>query len=341
MKDTSPSLPEWKDLYAAAVEFRDLGPWEWMYDSDLFGVRNPQNGEIGYCCVMGNLGEHFALGVYLGTEGLDGYIRIQSGTIDAAKEALLHYQKCLMASFEDREYLDKQDLAVIKSLGLKFRGRNIWPLFRSYLPDYHPWFLTSDEARFLLVALRQAIDVVQRYRDNPKLLTPPRRGQFLVRVPDEHGAQWHDEWLAPDPWQPAVNAVLVDELRIKRIRQSVTKRAGVWEADFFAAPSPIQEHKDERPYYPYMSLWVEQRTGMVLPPQMAAADVFPQEALGHFLSLIEQAQFMPQEVHVGTQDAFELLEPVTKRLGIKLRRTKRLEMLEEARESLMGFMDRL
>jgi hypothetical protein len=49
---------------------------------------------------------------------------------------------------------------------------------------------------------------------------------------------------------------------------------------------------------------------------------------------------MPQEVHVGTQDAFELLEPVTKRLGIKLRRTKRLEMLEEARESLMGFMDR-
>jgi len=46
------SLPEWKKLYDSAIEFKKLGAWEWMYDSDLFGVKNPENGEIGYCCIL-------------------------------------------------------------------------------------------------------------------------------------------------------------------------------------------------------------------------------------------------------------------------------------------------
>src|SRR5262245_61780771 len=175
INDPSPSQPDWQALYPAAVAFRDLAPWEWMYDSDLFGVQNPASGEIGYCCVMGNLGEHYALGVYLGSEGLAGYRKIESGELYPPNAtALLHYQRCLMASFEDREYLDRQDLSVIKALGLKFRGRSAWPLFRSYRPDYHPWFVTADEARFLSVALEQATNVARHFGEDANLLTPPR-----------------------------------------------------------------------------------------------------------------------------------------------------------------------
>ena len=51
--DQSPSLQEWKSLYKAAIEFKKLAPWSWMYDTDIFGVKDPVSGKIGYCCIMG------------------------------------------------------------------------------------------------------------------------------------------------------------------------------------------------------------------------------------------------------------------------------------------------
>jgi hypothetical protein len=185
MKDQSPSSSEWIALYQAAADFKRAAPWEWMYDSDLFGVQNPANGEVGYCCIMGNLGEHYALGVYLGTEGLAGYLYIQSGAAESPDMSVLYIQKCLMASYEYRDMLEQRDRALIKELGLKFRGRNAWPLFRSYYPGYHPWLLTSAEARFLTIALEQAANVALRYRDDRLLLSPPREGQYFVRVPEQ------------------------------------------------------------------------------------------------------------------------------------------------------------
>jgi len=55
MPEQAPSLEEWKGLYEAAVRLRELAPWEWMYDSDIFGVKNPYTGEVGYCCVLGRV----------------------------------------------------------------------------------------------------------------------------------------------------------------------------------------------------------------------------------------------------------------------------------------------
>ncbi len=120
--DLSPSLQEWNKLYTAAIELKEIGPWDWMSDSDLVGVKNPQNGEIGYCSVLGALGEFLGLAVYLGLEGLEVCERIRSGDIAPQDPEVDFVQKCLLASFQDRKSLEKKDLDVIRQLGLKFRG---------------------------------------------------------------------------------------------------------------------------------------------------------------------------------------------------------------------------
>lgn len=61
MKESAPSTWGWSDLYQASKEFKEVGSWNWMLDSDIFGVQNPSTGEIGYCCILGNPSEVFAL----------------------------------------------------------------------------------------------------------------------------------------------------------------------------------------------------------------------------------------------------------------------------------------
>jgi hypothetical protein len=238
-KDLTPM----KRLYAAAESFRKLAPWEWMDDDRIFGVKNPETGVIDYCGVLGGLGEVFALVVYEGSEGLQGYLKLLSGELGEAGPHVAEYQRALMASFDDRRDLAPEDLAVIRSLNLKFRGKNSWPLFRHYLPGYLPWFVTAPQARTLANCLEQALDVLPRYRDNPDLLQDPESGRHLVRVFESQEGRdgWRDEILpAPSPAKDSSSAFAVplDEVGIARIRRQQKKRSGVWEIGYcYAAHS--------------------------------------------------------------------------------------------------------
>jgi len=48
-----PTIIEWKNLFAAGKRFKQHEYWKYMWDADVFGVKNPETGKIGYCCVMG------------------------------------------------------------------------------------------------------------------------------------------------------------------------------------------------------------------------------------------------------------------------------------------------
>ncbi len=343
MSKSSPSLQEWKDLYGAAEEFKKIRCWNWMLDSDVFGVKNPANGEIGYCCVMGRLGEYFGLAAYLGTEGLKGYLKLQSGEIPGSDIEKLMLQKCLMASFEDRARLQKPDLEVIKKLGLKFRGRNEWPLFRSFLPGYQPWYLTGEEARFLTFILQQAVEVALRFKENPDMLVPPDWDYFFVRVAEKERDEWRwrDEWLKPSPpieEEEEIIAEPVDESRLEGIKETARRQQRAWEIDFFYFISGVREGKG-RPYYPYVFLWADHRSGFI--PHFSlikpSKPEYRAEFLGEFLNSIENTGVIPAKILVKKEELFKLLEPVTSELSIELKQVRRLKEIEQARAEMFEF----
>jgi hypothetical protein len=89
-----------------------------------------------------------------------------------------------MGSFEERQILAKEDLAIIQALSLKYRGHNQWPLFRSYEPGFYPWFLEASQCRFLTRIFTQALNVSLRKRGNPKILGDPSQYHYLIRKPN-------------------------------------------------------------------------------------------------------------------------------------------------------------
>jgi len=343
MKETAPTKTDWQALYQAALEFKEIEAWTWMYDSDVFGVQDPASGEIGYCCIMGSLGEMFALALYLGSEGLESYMRVASEPPLDPSEAFeeLMLQKCLMASFANREELTKEDRQVIKRLGLKFRGRNAWPLFRSYRPAYHPWYITADEARFLTLALQQAKEVCLRFKEDPALFDPPNDELWFVRVPEEtkEGLSWRDAWLEPALLEEEeLPDVPVDELRLARLKKAAQPMEAIWEMDFFLAPSAVQDNKGERPHYPYLTMIVDHGSGFIFGTDLASPEAYLAEFPWRFITLAERLKKLPTELWVKREDTYDLLEPLTSRLGVELYLVDDLESLEDARTALWRFM---
>ena len=336
MQDPQPSLQEWHALYRAAIDFWQIQPWHWVNDTDLLGVKNPEDGEIGYCCVVGALGEFLGVVVYLGTEGLESYLRIQKS--ESPEEDVLSTGRCLVASFEDRKSLQKPDHEVIKKLGLKFRGAKSWPLFRSYEPGYYPWYLSQPQVRFLALALRQAAEVSLRIKVNRDLLNNSEKVQYLVRVPEQRGSElrWKDEWLSPAPLERAkYEAPVPDEIRLQRIKKKGLRPAGIWEVDFFQFPAPIQE--GGRPFFPLCLLIVDQDSGFVFETHLESKDRHRPEFLNQMLKVIEENAYLPQEIWVKREEVLQLFEALVSRLGLKMKQVKRLKQVEYAKKSMNSY----
>ena len=138
LAEPQPTLEEWRALYTAALAFRDLACWQWMYDSDVFGVQDPETGIIGYCCVMGNLGKMLALGVYPGEAALATLDALRNRTEEPPDPTILHDQDCLMTSFGERGLLTDRDHQLFKQLGLTFRGKTAWPWLRKFSAGLFP-----------------------------------------------------------------------------------------------------------------------------------------------------------------------------------------------------------
>ena len=342
MPTGSPSLAEWKALYDAALEFKSIGCWDWMHDSMLFGVQDPETGDVGYCCVLGANGEVFALNVYLGAEGLDGYIRMATARTPAKDPGILCSQLCLMASFEDRPALNKRDQDVIRSLGLKFRGRNAWPQFREYRPGCLPWYLTKPQARFLTVALEQAKDVALRIRDDMELPLRGPEGTMLVRAlrVTKSGAQWKDEYVEPEPPPPVIVDMAIDGPRLDKLQRDRLQKAGTWEVEYTYHLEPVQDHPSQRPYFPRALTCAESSSGIILDMHLFGFGSSIADARNRLMHTMEKYKSIPEVFLVKRPEAHNMLAPVATKLSIEVKKAKRLKGVEEMFKEFERFLRR-
>jgi hypothetical protein len=354
----------WKSLYDAADAFREIACWEWMSDSDLFGVQNPESGEIGYCCVLGELGEVYGLVSYLGNLGLEQHHKIQSGKLHAGAPDFAGSQSCLTAWFGGRGDLDNTDLKVVKDLGLKFRGRDTWPQFRSMQPGYVPWYLSESEAKFLTLCLEQARQVALDFEKDPELLDPPGKNLYLVRVPTETTAahspdlslsshqpmlfadaiqssvhEWNSQWLSAAPRvKTVVKAFPLDEIRLQRIKKTSQEHNGAWEIDAFFTPQPAAG--DDRPFFPYVFLCADQDSGFIFSTVVAEPSDWETKFPKVFLESIEKHRLFPNKLWFRKEELRDLFAPLATHLGIKVEFTKKLPAVDRAKRELLKFMER-
>ncbi|HEV2663276.1 MAG TPA: hypothetical protein VG324_00075 [Blastocatellia bacterium] len=348
MSEKEPTAEEWGKLYAAAGRVKEMAPWAWMMEDEVFGVRNPERDEVGFVSVMGAGGEHFAVALYQGAGALYDFLALSEAAGDGrpdgvGAERVLEIPQ-LQASFEDRGHLQKEDRDTIKKLGLKFRGANSWPLFRNYAPGMFPWFLTSSEARFLTTALEQLLDVAPRVRDDEDVLYGEDDNDFLVRVPRVENARlvWEDKIMrVPEPELKEATPAPLDPQLLESLKQ-LPEVTNVIEIELTMLPMPVREKK-ARPFFPYLLMLVDESSGVILGNDMlqpmpsldAMRAEFPTKVAEHLMQLGAR----PLKIAVRTETTARSLAPLAEELGIRIKLSPSLPALDEAME-FMGRMFR-
>lgn len=318
MEYISPTLEEWRLLFEAGENFKKAACWNWMDNTDIFGVKCPDTGKIYYCSIMGGGGTHFGLAAYRGTPGLNTFLKMLDGEISHSD--VVYEQNCLSCSFEDREMLAKEDLQVIKLLEFKFRGRNQWPQFRDYTPGWYPWFINSSQCRTLTHILRQAVEISMRCLKDKN--TVYRKGsRLLVRVMHENDngiPAWIDSYLEPEPFDVKLAVFrLQDEMLVRKLKTTKADVNFKVEADIFYLPEPVKD--GERPYYPVVCAVMDCSSGILVAQEMAAnikdeGHVF----LSALLEMITESGHKPSDLFVSKPEARALFSGLCEQIGIHL-----------------------
>ncbi len=348
MKQEQPTQAEWRSLFDVSARVKELAPWEWMMEDEVFGVRDDEAGVTGFVSVMGAGGEHFAIALYPDPAALFAFLDLhdlgnEEGADDDPQTAMRVLELPQMqVAFEDNDQLNKEDKALIKKLGLKFRGANAWPQFRSYAPGLFPWYLTKAEVRRLTVALGQLLDVAPRCRADEDLLAPSEDGTvFLVRVPSANG--WEDQTLTIEEPEPEPLHFEVDPQAFAQVKE-LPRVTNVIEIELAMLPSPVKDKKIERPYFPYILTLAEAQSGQIvgnemlqpLPSLDAMYAKAPQSLLGTFLRL----GVLPELVRVRNPLLAELLAPLAEELGFKVAAVRRLPAIDEFMDGMGQMLGR-
>lgn len=335
-----PNKSDWEALYAAAIMFKEAAPWEWMDNEDICAVENPEDAEVGYYSILGSGGEEFGLGMFVGEDGYQRYMKVISGEIEPEDFEESIMARSISMLLVDRDVLQKKDYDIIRSLGLRFRGKNAWPFFRSQRPGYVPWFLDKSEAHFLTVALHQALEAANEVRNGTlDLWVLQRENRVLTRC--YRNGRWLGEWRnAPTPSQQKEEHVEsidpVKEAELHLFSNQASKTNAVWELDIFMLPIPIAS-ESKRYYFPICLLVVETKLGLVIGVNLTKPWLLTAEKQAEVIQIIRKVNQIPSKIRVKSNKVRRIVEPITSILGIKLR-VGPLPMLEQAKASISEHM---
>jgi len=330
------SLEEWRALYQSAAVYRTAAPWRCLGDTDLFALENPADGSFGYCSVLGMADEEFGLAVFLGDEGLTAYRGMMSEDLDTDGLAILDSLRSLSATFVDRPYIEPRDRRVIDELGLKFRGRNAWPLFRSQQPGYLPWSLERDEVLFLDCSLRAAIAAAEFVQSGDLSLDELGIGSGRIVALGHDGGNWRREWRMLPPEREPEPLPPVDELSLRRLSEKPRRRE-TWEAAFSVLPAGIGNPTSRQQYV--SALLAVDGDGMILALKVMEPGSSDAERQAEFAGVLEAAPALPATIRVPTAQTRRVLQQLADGLKLKLV-VGGTPQLDEAMGGLLDYLAR-
>ena len=340
-------------MYDLAFQYKKNKLWKKLYDTDIFAVRFA-DGTIGYCCVMGMIGECNAVALYPDAKAFQSYRKI-SGLSPVQFRSESDYQEflismdCLQCAFDSKDSLSDDDLkevrAYTKKHGITLRGPNAFPQFVSYRPYHYPWSVThtADQQR-ICEALEacNALSELLENRHKSEIGLDDRMirasGQILLLEKNGDSYAVARTEIPPELPESHPSPAVPNDLTAARIKRM--KKHGTLECEVIRMPEPVQTDPDQVPYYPVVLMGVDRDSGYLYPLKpVVDFEEHPEALLDAFAQSILEVDGCPKSIVVNDDRTYALLQNLCAAVGIKLVLTDEdLDSLEEAKDGLFAAM---
>lgn len=327
-------------LYELAFEYKKTKLWKILWDSELFAVKLSKD-RIGYISIMGYLGEHCALGLYIEEEGMNSLWNLMNayefyGSPFEYQENLTN-QNSLQCVFEGKDDLSEEERESAKSYarahGIRISGKNAYPHFLKYQPGCYPWHLdTEEEQEDLCEALAAAIEVARKLEGKmPSALELERIDNGIQEIPllerKDGGYVWKKTKLpqaSPASWPKPFSCNEIGIAALKKIKKTDT-----WECEILQYTEPVQNNPEEAPFFPILFMAVNADRDYILPVEpVRNYRENPEELLNYFIDSLLREKLCPKKMHVRDERTYDFAEIFCSKLKIPLSIEEDLPVLD-------------
>lgn len=333
-----------KKMYDLAFQYCETRIWEHLHEDQLFAVQLTGK-EIGYCCVLGNLGQHIALGLYVGDAGYHSYRMLH----DASKILILdeptteedqiqlvtETQDTLQCSFEDKESLPPHIVKEIEKyarlLNKPLNKPDAYPAFVKYKPGKHPWSIQTklDEQR-ITIALEAALELCRILKEkSPEEigLQPLLFSDGKVPYLSKPDGRWVLSSIDLPPLKRMENPVPAFQNTSLASKIKNKKKKGAWDCSVQRLVTPVlPDKKGQAPYFPQILIAVNRQKFHIYPPVMSDGEN-AEKMLEDFANdvLLHEC---PDTIYVSNDKGYSLLQDLCSKTGIHLLKTGKTSMAD-------------
>lgn len=264
MKKKAATLQQWEKLYEVTQLLKAFAPWDFLGSDDLVAIQLEKTPVEVFCSVLGGLGECYGISVFVGVEGLRDFRRLRDIKQDKqSSRYVMMDHTSLTLYWGDREETPPPEKAVIKQLGLKFRGRGNWPYFLSYQHRYAPDIPDGDQVALLIEALQNLFMVVRGIVEG-RIPLLRNEGDMLLRIYDKKDALWKTFWAPlPDIPNSYPTVTLSDELLEARLKKAPRNSDRII-MDLMYYPQGVVGEDGGRDYYPLVLIMLDEGRDLIL-----------------------------------------------------------------------------
>ncbi|NQY75013.1 MAG: SEC-C domain-containing protein [Candidatus Margulisbacteria bacterium] len=306
IKMDEPAIEIYENLYKTVDKFQELGPWQWINDTDLIVIELP-NGEKYYGSILGSLEEFYACQFHIGEEGIIAFNELVRNADllsehDMSKKTHLYLsQRFIGVSYESKRDITLSDEKIFTKIGRRYRGKQGYPVVRLHEPGYPPQLPTIEDMKLLTLLLEQIMEVSKTSRDSSLKIKMDlfKDNKYIGRKGKEVDGKIIWKKATYERGIPRIEQYAdteVNEAKLELIRRQNYLKEGVWEIDNRYLPGLVNE--DPRPYFARIILILNEDGLILRNPGICRPGRYNNVIAEIALDTMIKEGRIPKEIHV-------------------------------------------